>query len=94
MFERNLVSQSPNSSTPWQPNHLPDRLSCTSSQNLQQIRRNYVNIITCGKQFQLQWLTMDEALALCSRGASIWPFASNDGGDEPDVHSARMSGRS
>ncbi|HVA26788.1 MAG TPA: phosphoketolase family protein, partial [Candidatus Baltobacteraceae bacterium] len=47
--------------------------------------RNYVNVVTCGKQPQLQWLTMDEALEHCSRGASIWPFATNDGGGEPDV---------
>ena len=36
--------------------------------------RNYVNIVTCGKQPQLQWLNMDEALEHCSRGASIWKF--------------------
>ncbi|MDQ2991482.1 MAG: phosphoketolase family protein [Candidatus Eremiobacteraeota bacterium] len=47
--------------------------------------RNYVNIVTCGKQPQLQWLTMAEALEHCSRGASIWTFASNDDGGEPDV---------
>lgn len=47
--------------------------------------RNYVNVVTCGKQPQLQWLTMDEALEHCSRGASTWKFATNDGGTEPDV---------
>jgi xylulose-5-phosphate/fructose-6-phosphate phosphoketolase len=47
--------------------------------------RNYVNIVTCGKQPQLQWLSMDEALEHCSRGASIWKFATNDGGEAPDV---------
>jgi xylulose-5-phosphate/fructose-6-phosphate phosphoketolase len=47
--------------------------------------RNYVNIVTCGKQPQLQWLSMDEALEHCSRGASIWKFATNDEGGEPDV---------
>jgi len=47
--------------------------------------RNYVNIVTCGKQPQLQWLSMEEALEHCSRGASIWNFATNDEGDEPDV---------
>ena len=47
--------------------------------------RNYVNIVTCGKQPQLQWLNMDEALEHCSRGASVWKFATNDGGAEPDV---------
>jgi xylulose-5-phosphate/fructose-6-phosphate phosphoketolase len=47
--------------------------------------RNYVNIVTCGKQFALQWLDMDQAISHCSQGASIWKFASNDDGGEPDV---------
>jgi xylulose-5-phosphate/fructose-6-phosphate phosphoketolase len=47
--------------------------------------RNYVNIVTCGKQPQLQWLSMDEAREHCSRGASIWKFASTAGEAEPDV---------
>ena len=47
--------------------------------------RNYVNVVTCGKQPQLHWLNMDEALEHCSRGASTWRFATNDGGGEPDV---------
>ena len=47
--------------------------------------RNYVNIVTCGKQPELQWLTFDEALAHCSQGASIWKFATNDGGTQPDI---------
>jgi xylulose-5-phosphate/fructose-6-phosphate phosphoketolase len=47
--------------------------------------RNYVNVVTCGKQPELQWLTFDEALAHCSQGASIWKFATNDGGAEPDI---------
>ena len=47
--------------------------------------RNYVNVVTCGKQPELQWLTCDEALAHCSQGASIWKFATNDGGSEPDI---------
>jgi xylulose-5-phosphate/fructose-6-phosphate phosphoketolase len=46
---------------------------------------NYVNLVTCGKQLELQWLTMDRAREHCSRGASIWQFASNDGGADPDV---------
>jgi xylulose-5-phosphate/fructose-6-phosphate phosphoketolase len=47
--------------------------------------RNYVNVITCGKQPQLQWLSMEEAREHCSRGASTWSFATNDGGGEPDI---------
>jgi len=47
--------------------------------------RNYINIVTCGKQFALQWLNIDQAIAHCSQGASAWKFASNDNGSEPDV---------
>jgi xylulose-5-phosphate/fructose-6-phosphate phosphoketolase len=47
--------------------------------------RDYVNVVTCGKQPQLQWLTFEEALTHCSQGASIWKFATNDGGTEPDI---------
>jgi xylulose-5-phosphate/fructose-6-phosphate phosphoketolase len=47
--------------------------------------RNYVNVVTCGKQLQLQWLDMERAIAHCTRGASVWEFASNDGGAEPDI---------
>jgi xylulose-5-phosphate/fructose-6-phosphate phosphoketolase len=38
-----------------------------------------------GKQPQAQWLTMDEAVIHCTRGAGIWDWASSDGNDEPDV---------
>ena len=47
--------------------------------------RNYVNLITCGKQLELQWLNMNAAREHCSQGASIWKFASNDDGAEPDI---------
>jgi xylulose-5-phosphate/fructose-6-phosphate phosphoketolase len=47
--------------------------------------RNYVNVIVAGKQPSRQWLTMDQAILHCSRGAGILDFASNDDGGEPDV---------
>jgi xylulose-5-phosphate/fructose-6-phosphate phosphoketolase len=46
--------------------------------------RNYVNVIVAGKQPALTYLTIDEAIAHCTRGLGIWPWASNTGG-EPDV---------
>jgi xylulose-5-phosphate/fructose-6-phosphate phosphoketolase len=46
--------------------------------------RQYVNVIVAGKQPALQFLTMDEAVAHCTRGIGIWDWASNDPG-EPDV---------
>jgi xylulose-5-phosphate/fructose-6-phosphate phosphoketolase len=47
--------------------------------------RNYVNLIVIDKQPQLQWLPMAEAIEHCERGASIWEWASNTNGEEPDV---------
>ncbi|NOT39526.1 MAG: phosphoketolase family protein [Alphaproteobacteria bacterium] len=47
--------------------------------------RNYVNVIIAGKQPAPQWLDMDAATKHCAAGIGIWPWASNDGGGEPDV---------
>ncbi len=47
--------------------------------------RNYVNVIVAGKQPELQWLTMDEAIRHCTLGIGIWEWASSDKGSEPDV---------
>ncbi len=46
--------------------------------------RHYVNVIVAGKQPALTYLTMDEAIAHCTRGLGIWPWAGNTDG-EPDV---------
>lgn len=46
--------------------------------------RQYVNVIVAGKQPALTYLTMDEAIAHCTRGAGIWDWASSTTG-EPDV---------
>ena len=47
--------------------------------------RNYVNVIVAGKQPAPQWLSMDAAVRHCTAGISIWDWASNDQGCEPDV---------
>jgi xylulose-5-phosphate/fructose-6-phosphate phosphoketolase len=47
--------------------------------------RNHVNVIVAGKQPGLNYLSMDEAVAHCTRGIGIWDWASNDGAEEPDV---------
>lgn len=47
--------------------------------------RNYINVIVAGKQPQPQWLDMDQAIKHCTAGVSIWEWASNDKGSEPDV---------
>jgi xylulose-5-phosphate/fructose-6-phosphate phosphoketolase len=47
--------------------------------------RHYVNVIVAGKQPQPNWLSMEEAVIHCTRGAGIWEWASNDAPGEPDV---------
>ena len=47
--------------------------------------RDYVNVIVAGKQPAPQWLDMDAAVKHCTAGLSIWPWASNDQGGDPDV---------
>jgi xylulose-5-phosphate/fructose-6-phosphate phosphoketolase len=47
--------------------------------------RNYVNLIVIDKQPQLQWLDIDAAIEHCEQGASIWQWASNSSGEDPDV---------
>jgi xylulose-5-phosphate/fructose-6-phosphate phosphoketolase len=47
--------------------------------------RHYVNVIVAGKQPALDYLSMEEAILHCTLGLGIWPWASNDDGQEPDV---------
>ncbi|WP_431895227.1 phosphoketolase family protein [Nonomuraea sp. bgisy101] len=47
--------------------------------------RDYVNVIVAGKQPVLDLFTSDEAIAHCTRGLGILPWASTDEGREPDV---------
>lgn len=48
--------------------------------------RSYINLIVIDKQPQLQWLTMEEAIAHCARGAGIWDWAGTDDGTaDPDI---------
>jgi xylulose-5-phosphate/fructose-6-phosphate phosphoketolase len=47
--------------------------------------RDYVNVIVAGKQPSPNWMPMDEAVRHATRGIGIWPWASSDGGGEPDV---------
>ena len=48
--------------------------------------RQYINVIVAGKQPALNYLSMDEAIAHCARGAGIWEWAgSEEGTRAPDV---------
>ena len=66
--------------------YLPPDANCLLSVGDHCLRsRDYVNVVVAGKQPALDFLTIDEAIAHCTRGVGIWQWASNDGGAEPDV---------
>ncbi|HTZ96238.1 MAG TPA: phosphoketolase family protein [Terriglobales bacterium] len=66
--------------------YLPPDVNCLLSVADHCLRsQNYVNVIVCDKQKHLQFLNMDEAIIHCTKGISIWDWASNDESGEPDV---------
>jgi xylulose-5-phosphate/fructose-6-phosphate phosphoketolase len=66
--------------------YLPPDANCLLSVADHCLRsRHYVNVIVAGKQPALNYLTMDEAVAHCTRGIGIWDWASSDEGEVPDV---------
>jgi xylulose-5-phosphate/fructose-6-phosphate phosphoketolase len=65
--------------------YLPPDTNCLLSVADHCLRsRHYVNVIVAGKQPQLNYLSMEDAILHCTRGIGIWEWASNDAG-EPDV---------
>ena len=46
--------------------------------------KNYINVIVASKHPSVQWLTMEDAVAHCTKGVGVWQFASNDAGN-PDI---------
>lgn len=67
--------------------YLPPDANCMLSVMDHCLRsKNYVNLMVCGKHEEApQFLSMDQAIAHCTAGISIWDWASNDEGKEPDV---------
>jgi xylulose-5-phosphate/fructose-6-phosphate phosphoketolase len=66
--------------------YLPPDTNCLLSVADHCLRsRDYVNVIVAGKQPALNYLTIEEAIAHCTRGIGIWEWASSDDGQEPDV---------
>lgn len=47
--------------------------------------KDYVNVIVAGKQPELQWLNINEAIEHCNQGASNWTWAGTDHDQQPDV---------
>nr|WP_244895835.1 phosphoketolase family protein [Pandoraea thiooxydans] len=46
---------------------------------------DYVNVIVADKQLHLVYLDIEAAIDHCTKGIGIWKWASNDGGEDPDV---------
>ena len=66
--------------------YLPPDVNCLLSVMDHCLRsQNYVNVIVSDKQNHLQYLPMDKAIIHCTKGVSIWDWASNDESGEPDV---------
>ncbi len=66
--------------------YLPPDVNCLLSVAAHCLRsEGYANVIVSDKQLHLQYLTIDEAIAHCTKGIGIWPQASTDAGEEPDV---------
>ncbi len=66
--------------------YLPPDANCLLSTMDHCLRsRNYVNVIVASKHPRPQWLTMEQAVKHCTQGISVWDWASNDQGQEPDV---------
>jgi xylulose-5-phosphate/fructose-6-phosphate phosphoketolase len=47
--------------------------------------KDYVNVVVAGKQPELQWLNMEQAIIHCAQGASSWDWAGNMDGLHRDV---------
>jgi xylulose-5-phosphate/fructose-6-phosphate phosphoketolase len=66
--------------------YLPPDANCLLSVADHCLRSvNYVNLIVASKQLHPAWLDMKSAQEHCAKGASVWKWASSDGGGEPDV---------
>ncbi len=47
--------------------------------------KNLINVIVAGKQPELQWMNIEDAVRHCTTGLGIWDWASNDDGKDPDL---------
>lgn len=66
--------------------YLPPDANCLLSVADHCLRSvDYVNVIVADKQPHLQYLDIDTAIRHCEKGIGIWPWASTDRGEEPDV---------
>ena len=75
--------------------YLPPDANCLLSVADHCLRSiNYYNVIVADKQPHLVFLSMEEAVAHCTKGIGIWDWASTDESSEPDaVHRLRRRHR-
>ncbi|HEV7624062.1 MAG TPA: phosphoketolase family protein [Amnibacterium sp.] len=73
--------------------YLPPDANCLLSVGDHVLRsRQYINVVVAGKQEQLDYLTIDEAIAHCARGLGIWEWASTTGPAATAQGEAAVSG--
>ena len=66
--------------------YLPPDANCLLSVMDHCLRsRHYVNVVVAGKHPAPQWLTIEQAEIHCAEGIGIWPWASSDQHEAPDV---------
>ncbi len=66
--------------------YLPPDANCLLSTMDHCLRgTGHVNLVIANKNPMPCWLSLEEAIAHCRAGASIWPWASTDDGVDPDV---------
>lgn len=67
--------------------YLPPDANCLlSCYDHCQASKNYINVIVASKHPSYQWLNMDEAVSHCTKGLSIWEWASTcKEGEIPDL---------
>ncbi|MBF6568664.1 MAG: phosphoketolase family protein [Candidatus Binataceae bacterium] len=66
--------------------YLPPDANCLLSVADHCLRStNYVNVIVADKQDHPQFLSMDDAIRHCAKGAGMWDWACNDQDGEPDL---------
>ncbi len=66
--------------------YLPPDANCLISTVDHCLRsKEYVNLVIANKPPMPQWLSMEDAIAHCRAGASVWQWASIDEGINPDV---------
>ncbi|MFW6359985.1 MAG: phosphoketolase [Chroococcales cyanobacterium] len=81
-FINSVIDQEPHFARVYLP---PDANTLISTVDHCLDSTGYVNLVIANKNPMPQWLTMEEAIAHCRAGASVWQWASIDHGVNPDV---------